>query len=451
MSHFYNTKSLGKERTPSPVRENPRTQPISPTRERHGNWPALHWGPGQEEAMTYGSHSKRKRDWRRWSRAHERIVLAGALVLMGGWWVWKAGRLGRGLELEGYLDWNGDDDGGGGGRSPEGRRGGGQVNWSSFAYATYATDLQYLCSALMLLASLSALGTRASLLLLYPTHFDADPQAVRFLLQAETSYGVHLQPVEAPSVQTKPSSSSSTTWSASFTKLLAVNQTAYRRILLFDSDATILQTMDELFLLPETPVAMPRAYWNQMPEQQKVPQLTSALTLLQPSTAAFHRILAAIAERRETDYDMEILNSLYGSSALVLPHRPYTLLTGEFRLEDHSAYMGEGNTWDPKEVLGEAKYVHFSDFPLPKPWISMAMVDAGVLEAIRPKGKREREVWEWIYRDFRGRRKEVCGGDFAFHTFEKSEAMVQVASPSVQDGSTRVSDAVQVMVNTVVA
>jgi len=51
------------------------------------------------------------------------------------------------------------------------------------------------------------------------------------------------------------------TWSDSYTKLLAFNQTQYDRVLSLDSDSTVLKPMDELFLLPDCPVAMPRAYW----------------------------------------------------------------------------------------------------------------------------------------------------------------------------------------------
>jgi hypothetical protein len=33
-------------------------------------------------------------------------------------------------------------------------------------------------------------------------------------------------------------------------------------------------------------------------------------------------------------YDMELLNRRYGDSAMVLPHRQYGLLSGEFRKKD---------------------------------------------------------------------------------------------------------------------
>ena len=78
---------------------------------------------------------------------------------------------------------------------------------------------------------------------------------------------------------------------------------------------------------------------------------------------------------------MEIMNTLYYDSALVLPHRPYDLLTGEFRKSrgEHFHYLGsggggsdgnaEGEGWDSHAVLAEAKFLHFSDWPVNKPWM----------------------------------------------------------------------------------
>lgn len=121
--------------------------------------------------------------------------------------------------------------------------------------------------------------------------------------------------------------------------------------------------MDELFLLPPCPVAMPRAYW--LNPNDRV--LSSQVMLIQPSKLEFGRIMDAINNASSKDYDMEIMNNLYRDSALVLPHRPYDLLTGEFRGNNHTAYLGNQlEEWDPYAVKAEAKYLHFSDWPVPK-------------------------------------------------------------------------------------
>jgi alpha-N-acetylglucosamine transferase len=124
-----------------------------------------------------------------------------------------------------------------------------------------------------------------------------------------------------------------------------------------------MKHMDELFLLPPSAVAMPRAYWLDPKDRT----FTSGLMLIQPSKYEFSRIMDEISNAPYDMYDMEIMNKLYGDSALVVPHRPYTLLTGEFRSKNHEAYLGNTDElWDAEEILKDAKYLHFSDWPVPK-------------------------------------------------------------------------------------
>jgi hypothetical protein len=114
---------------------------------------------------------------------------------------------------------------------------------------------------------------------------------------------------------------------------------------------------------------MPRAYWLQDEDPPKR-QLSSQLMLLQPSRSEFDRIIDQIENAAEDDYDMEIVNQLYLDSAAVLPHRPYELLTSEFRKTNHTSYLGSDlEIWDPRKAFNEAKFLHFSDDPVPKPWV----------------------------------------------------------------------------------
>lgn len=180
--------------------------------------------------------------------------------------------------------------------------------------------------------------------------------------------------------------------------------------------------MDELFFLPPARVAMPRAYWG-LPESRK---LTSLLVLIEPSYREYQALMNAaqpvmagqvsVNETEDVKYDMELLNERYGDSALVLPHRQYGLITGEFRATDHTKFLGNDyETWDPDKALSEAKLVHFSDWPLPKPRV---MWPQELLAEMLPKcknnpgtpqesGCRDREIWKGLYEDFRKRRK-VC-------------------------------------------
>lgn len=197
------------------------------------------------------------------------------------------------------------------------------------------------------------------------------------------------------------------TWQDSYTKLLAFNQTEYDRVLSLDSDSTVLQHMDELFLAPSAHVAMPRAYWLENP------YLSSQMILIQPSTEEFKRIDQTINNVQAGEFDMEIVNILYGKDCMILPHRPYNLLTGEFRSKgNHTQYLGnEYEGWNPENVLQEAKFLHFSDWPMPKPWLSATtklkqenQPNCDVLEDGR-EDCRARDLWLGFYEDFKARRK----------------------------------------------
>src|SRR5690242_3462269 len=141
---------------------------------------------------------------------------------------------------------------------------------------------------------------------------------------------------------------------------MAFSLAYYSRVIALDSDITLLQSLDNLFLLPPTPVAMPRAYWA----DSKPWPLTSMLMVLTPSLAEFERLKqtlhsgAADALVDTHRFDMELLNDRFQDSALVLPHRPYALLSGEFRRASHAAYLGNTfETWDADKALAEAKLV----------------------------------------------------------------------------------------------
>jgi hypothetical protein len=205
------------------------------------------------------------------------------------------------------------------------------------------------------------------------------------------------------------------TWDKSVTKFMAFSLEYYDRVIALDSDVTLLQPIDELFLLPQTSMAMPRAYWT----DSKPWPLTSMLMVIKPD----QKELALLKDRMFKGgqnvlvdahrFDMELVNERFEDSALVLPHRPYALLTGEFRHHDHSAYLGDPQEkWDAEKVFKEAKIVHFSDWPLPKPWI---MWPTEGLQEMQPdcggdhEGTcAERRIWKHLYDDFRHRRRDIC-------------------------------------------
>ncbi|GFF24628.1 alphaN-acetylglucosamine transferase [Aspergillus udagawae] len=301
-----------------------------------------------------------------------------------------------------------------------------KVDWSRYAYSQYATSSTYLCNAVMVFEALERLGSRADRILFYPEDWDmfvADDRDrdSQLLELAKEKYKALLVPISSEMI--KAGGGSGESWDKSIVKLLAFGETEYDRVIHIDSDVTILQKMDELFFLPPAKAAMPRAYWA-LPDTK---QLSSLLIVIEPSYREFKALMEsaqpALHGQVEVDsnethrYDMELLNNRYADSALVLPHRQYGLVTGEFRKKDHRNFFGNDyETWDPDKVLAEAKLVHFSDWPLPKPWV---LSNQKLLAEILPKcdykpgtlqerGCRDREVWKSLYQDFRQRRKDIC-------------------------------------------
>jgi hypothetical protein len=295
------------------------------------------------------------------------------------------------------------------------------VDWSVFAYSQYATDEAYLCNTLLVFEALHRLGSRPDRILFYPQTWDLEvsnkwDRGSQLLVMARDRYKVKLMPCDIPDARNIPDAQKTggETWDRSVAKLMAFGETQYRRILHIDSDVTIYKHFDDLFFLPPAKVAMPRAYWS----KEKPMPLTSLLVLLEPSAVEFRALVnaswnVAVGAHK---YDMELLNERYGESALVLPHRPF-LITGELRGSDHKAYLGNDyESWDAYQALADASLIHFSDWPLPKPWVMWPIEG---MRALRPKckvnpgtvlesGCEEREVWMIIYDDFRRRRKDIC-------------------------------------------
>lgn len=154
---------------------------------------------------------------------------------------------------------------------------------------------------------------------------------------------------------------------------------------------------------------MPRAYW--LPKESK---LSSQIVLIEPTKEEFARIMTAIENAGKNEFDMEIVNKLYREDCLVIPHRPYNLLSGEFRhvgADEHDDYLGSNHEpWDPSQMLAEAKFVHFSDWPVSKPWVYTPPTvvrdsqPACVKDSAGHEDCRARDIWLGLYSSFRDRR-----------------------------------------------
>lgn len=173
------------------------------------------------------------------------------------------------------------------------------------------------------------------------------------------------------------------TWSNSLTKLHIFALTDYKRVIYFDSDGIVLNNLDHLFLAPEARIALRKLLYVDCRHPVFFIILSARAYWLEPGKLASH-IMVVMPEKVIMDrvkdwvehggnavgFDMEVMNTLFSNSSLILPHRGYAMLTGEFRNKDHSRYLADDITpnprWNPHEELSKAYYIHFSDWPLPK-------------------------------------------------------------------------------------
>ncbi|KAL7928250.1 glycosyltransferase family 8 protein [Trichoderma chlorosporum] len=285
-----------------------------------------------------------------------------------------------------------------------------------FAYAQYATDMDYLCNAIINFNRLQRLGVKYDMVLIFPKTWDNENAVTREAKAIQNlrdnDLNVILRPFDILSTEKGDS-----TWRDSLTKFHAFSLIEYTRILAFDSDSLVLNNMDFLFFAPESPVAMPRAYWLIDRERPTNQILGSHLMLIEPNTHRYKKIISEAM--RSGDFDMEVLNELFKDSAMILPHRRLALLTGEFRNKDHEKYLNpdEDEEWNAVVEADGAYLVHFSDWPLPKPWRphTDAQWQSALPECLdhdieKPERIRcaDRFVWTGFYTDYNNDKRAYC-------------------------------------------
>lgn len=167
-----------------------------------------------------------------------------------------------------------------------------------------------------------------------------------------------------------------------------------------DSDGLVMKKMDHLFQLPAAPVAMTRAYWLDQP------YYNTQLLVIQPDLSTFEALVAT--SKQLGGFDMDVLNFMYNSTCLTLPNE-YNIVTGEFKRKEHSRFLGNGHggSWDPEKAVSEAYYVHFSDWPVRKPWLNSRGEELEEGAPDCPYGCAEREIWLRLYRTFQNELQQI--------------------------------------------
>ncbi|KAH7111097.1 glycosyltransferase family 8 protein [Dendryphion nanum] len=290
----------------------------------------------------------------------------------------------------------------------------------NFAYAQYATDEVYFCNALINTKRLWRYGAKAEVVLMYPSDWDTkapDTIDAKMLAYARSELPqLRLEPVDVISTQR-----GDPTWSNSLTKFNAFRLSDYSRVLYFDSDSLVLNSLDHYFLAPTARLAVPRAYWLNGDTISIAEQtICSHVMLLQPDEYYYSSIMNET--QRSKEFDMEVINNLFKGSAMILPHRRLALLTGEFRTRDHQKYLREepDSEWNAMAEVSRSVLVHFSDWPLPKPWKPRTQQQwEAALPACDENDERDKErpdrppcadrmMWTGFYKDYDKDKEEVC-------------------------------------------
>lgn len=148
-------------------------------------------------------------------------------------------------------------------------------------------------------------------------------------------------------------------------------------------------------------------YFRIQHNDQNALKWSTALMVIKPSHALSDAIQEGLVKRTSSDYDMDIINDVLERRddlrRLTIPHKNYFMITGDIFLTPENRFLyltdpldlqfvnkyslGKCYTWygTPKkgapywckvdtkahsylEIAKNAKIIHFSDFPLAKPW-----------------------------------------------------------------------------------
>ncbi|KAJ3047879.1 hypothetical protein HK097_011087 [Rhizophlyctis rosea] len=219
-----------------------------------------------------------------------------------------------------------------------------------FAYVTYVTSEEYVCTTLVMFDSLLAAGKRKDVDLVALV-----TQGISVNSTARIE-GLGARIVKVDVIRTLRGDE---TWKESLTKMFAFKLIEYERIILMDADGIILKPLDFLFDLPPYFLYAPRAYWL------SDVTLTSILYVIQTSEALYttqYDILKAAEAISKPVYDMDIANEAFAKTAALLPNG-IAILNGDFK-RSPSVKAPSHLFWNVSRLAEEVKYVHWSESPM---------------------------------------------------------------------------------------
>lgn len=177
------------------------------------------------------------------------------------------------------------------------------------AYLFYATENAYACAALVNIHRLNTIFSTKYRIIALVT-----PDLSKEYISAFESLGATVIIRDPPPLH----SESNEYYTGCLLKLLSFQIheiiPSIHRILVLDSDQLILKDLDRLFDLPEADLAAPHAYW--LPSKE--PAISTAFLLIQPNPRTWRMVQRAIDKISANTYDMDLVNEIFGKTALIL-------------------------------------------------------------------------------------------------------------------------------------
>lgn len=209
-----------------------------------------------------------------------------------------------------------------------------------FAFVFYATQDTYACSALV------------NIHLLKDVHKTNHRIVVLVSKDVSSKYRSAFKTLGAEVHKEKPlplHESSSDYYRGCLLKLAAFGMReivpSLQRVVVLDSDQLILKSLDHLFELPPADLYAPVAYWLDDSF------LSSTLMVIQPSEGLWGEIRQTVATLPPQQYDMDIVNSLFGQRAKKLPDS-YVVLNTHWEEWNLPAWFQPGEPRDSEPDSG---------------------------------------------------------------------------------------------------
>ena len=105
------------------------------------------------------------------------------------------------------------------------------------------------------------------------------------------------------------------------------------RMIIMDSDQLIMRNLDHLFDLPPVEIAAPRTYWGGGDKHETPLGSTTTLMVARPSKSLWKRMQDAMETLRGGEYDMDLVQRVFGNEIMTLPGR-YCTLNSHWEVND---------------------------------------------------------------------------------------------------------------------